>query len=149
MAWEFAYSIECPLNRAFAWQFWSHVENWLFDVSVESVVLDGPFAAGTTGTTKPRGGDPLNWQLIEVEAGRRAVIAITLPGAVVKFHWRFEDLPNDATRISQQVTLEGESAADYLAGAAELEKGIPEGMRKLCEEIIKAAPAAHDGRQDA
>ena len=31
--------------------------------------------------------------------------------------------------------------ADYLAGAAELEKGIPEGMRQLVEEIIKAAQA--------
>ncbi|MEN3332003.1 MAG: hypothetical protein V7641_1368 [Blastocatellia bacterium] len=141
MEWEFAHSVECPVSREFAWQFWTDVDNWLFDISVESVTLDGPFAAGTIGTTKPRGGDPINWQLLEVEDGHRAVVEINLPGAVVKFHWQFEDLPNAATRIFQQVTMEGEGAANYIAGAAELEKGIPQGMGKLAEEISKAAQA--------
>lgn len=144
MEWKFEHSVDCPVSPECAWQFWSHVENWLFDVSVEAVTLDGPFAAGTTGTTKPRDGDPLNWQLIAVEAGHGAVVEINLPGAVIHFHWRFEELPNAATRISQVVTMTGEGAADYLEGAKQLEWGIPEGMRKLVEEIVKAAPqAAH------
>lgn len=140
MSWKFAHSVDCPVSREFAWQFWSHVENWLFDTSAESVTLDGPFAAGTRGTTKPRGLDPLDWQLVEVQDGHTAVIEMNLPGAVVKFHWRFEELPDNATRISQQVTMEGERIENYMAGAAELEKGIPEGMKKLTEEIIKAYP---------
>ena len=139
MAWEFQYAVDCPVSRAFAWQFWSNVENWLFDPSVESLTIDGPFAAGTRGATKPRGGETINWQLIEVQDGHSAIIEINLPGAVVTFRWQFEDLPNAATRITQRVTLAGERAADYLAGAAELEKGIPEGMRQLVEEIVKAA----------
>ena len=105
MTWKFQHAVECPVNRELAWQFWTNVENWLFDVSVESVSLDGPFAAGTTGTTKPLGGDLLNWQLIDVEDGHRAVIEMNLPGAVVRFHWRFEELSDNATRITQQVTL--------------------------------------------
>lgn len=139
MEWEFEHSVECPVSREFAWQFWSHVENWLFDVSVESVTLDGPFAAGTPGITKPRGGEPINWKLVEVEDGHRATFEINLPGAVVHFHWQFEELPIKATRISQQATMDGERAADYMDGAAGLEKGIPEGMRQLCEEILKSA----------
>ena len=140
MSWQFQYAVDCPVGRAFAWQFWSNVENWLFDTSLESIALDGPFAAGTSGTSKPRGGDPLNWQLTEVEDGRRAVIEIDLPGAVARFHWQFEDLPDGGTRITERATLEGERAADYMAGTAELEKGIPDGMRRLVEEIVNAAP---------
>lgn len=144
MEWEFTHSVECPVGREFAWQFWTTVDNWLFDVSVEAVTLDGPFATGSRGVTKPRGGDPIHWQIVEVEAGHRAVIEIDLPGAVVQFRWRFEEIADAATRITQQATLAGERAADYLAGAAQLEQGIPEGMRKLVDEITGAAQrAAH------
>jgi Polyketide cyclase / dehydrase and lipid transport len=138
MSWAFEHTVECPVNRASAWQFWSKPENWLFDPSVESITFDGTFTAGTRGTTKPRGSDPINWQLIEVEDGHRALIEINLPGAVVHFRWQFEEMPNTATRITQRVTLEGERSADYTAGTAELEKGIPAGMRQLSEEIVKA-----------
>lgn len=141
MSWKFEYTVDCPVSREFAWQFWSNVENWALDVSVESVTLDGPFAAGITGTTKPRGGEVINWQLIDVQDGHSAVIIINLPDAVVTFRWWFEALPGVATRLTQQVTLEGAGAANYLAGVAELEKGIPLGMQKLAEEIIKAAPS--------
>ena len=142
MAWTFQYSVECPVNGKFAWQFWSNVENWFFDVSLESVSLDGPFAKGTTGTTKPRGGDPLNWQLVEVEQGHHAVIELGLPGAVVRFDWQFDVLSDNSTRITQQVTLEGKREADYMAGVTELEQGIPIGMQKLSEEIGRAARTA-------
>jgi hypothetical protein len=150
MSWKFEHAVECPVSREFAWQFWTQIDNWMFDISVESVTLDGPFATGTRGTTKPRGLDLINWQLIDVQDGHSAVIEINLPGAVVTFRWQFADLPNTATRMTQQVTLAGERTADYLAGAAELEKGIPQGMRKLAEEITKAAQrAAHEGGRDA
>lgn len=142
MAWTFQYSVECQVSRECAWQFWSDVENWLFDVSVESVTLDGPFAGGTTGTTKPRGGNLIKWQLVEVEQSHHAVIEIDLPGAVVRFDWQFDALPNGATRITQQVMLAGERESDYRAGMAELEQGIPKGMQKLSEEIAKAAQTA-------
>jgi Polyketide cyclase / dehydrase and lipid transport len=142
MAWEFVHAVDCPVSREFAWRFWSNVENWLLDTSAESVTLEGPFAAGTRGTTKPRGLDPLNWQLTEVDEGHNAVIEIDLPGAVARFRWEFAELSNMVTRITQRVAIEGERAEDYMAGAAELEKGIPEGMQMLAAEIVKAAPAS-------
>src|SRR5437763_10986220 len=105
MSWNFEHTVDCPVSREFAWQFWTHVDNWNFDPSVESVALDGPFAAGTRGTTKPRGLDPINWQVVDVQDGHSAIIEIDLPGAVVTFRWQFAELPNAATRITQQVTL--------------------------------------------
>jgi Polyketide cyclase / dehydrase and lipid transport len=142
MKWKFAYTVECAVSRAFAWQFWSNIENWAYDPSIESVTLDGPFATGTRGVTRSRGFDPIDWQLIEVEDGHRAVIGIELPGAVMRFHWRFEELPDATTRITEEATLDGDGAADYMDAAAEFEKGIPDGMRKLADVISKAADVA-------
>lgn len=88
----FSYSIDCQANKDFAWGFWSDVNNWaVVDPGVESASLDGPFAAGTKGTTKPRGLEPTEWSLVEVQEGNSATIEIAVPGAVVRFVWRFEE----------------------------------------------------------
>jgi hypothetical protein len=47
MAYTFTHSVECPVEREFAWGFWAEFENWTaVDPAMESVRLDGPFAAG-------------------------------------------------------------------------------------------------------
>ena len=90
--------------------------------------------------TKPRGGDLVEWRLVEIEDRTRAVIEIPVPGAVVKFLWRSEDSPARGTRITQQVWVEGERADDYVGQVApEMEKGIPQGMQKLAKAIARAA----------
>jgi hypothetical protein len=89
--------------------------------------------------TKPRGSDPNEWKLVEVEEGSRAVIEITASGAIVKFHWSFTDITGGGVRMTQKVTLEGERAAEYEEGMKLLEKGIPSGMERLVEAMVKAA----------
>ncbi len=58
--WKFEYSVECEAPRDFAWRFWTHVDNWKLDSDVDSVQLDGPFAAGSRGATKVRNGDSVD-----------------------------------------------------------------------------------------
>jgi len=139
MVREFVHSVECPVSRDFAWRFWTDVANWTHDISVESVTIDGPFAAGAKGVTKPRGGDPVEWRLVEVQDRSAALIEIALSGATIRFHWRYEDAAGGGVRITQRVTLEGDRAADYAEGMAMLESGIPQGMRKLAEVMARAA----------
>ena len=139
MVREFEHSVECPVSRDFAWRFWTNVANWSYDVSVESVALDGPFVTGAKGVTNPRGGEPVEWRLVEVQDRCAALIEIALPGATARFHWRYEDAAGGAVRITQRVTLEGARAADYAEGMAMLESGIPQGMRKLAEVMARAA----------
>ena len=139
--WKFEHSVDCQVSRDFAWQFWTQVDNWpVVDSSVERVTLNGPFAAGARGTTKPRDLTPVDWLLTEVEDRSTAVIEILAPGAVFKCQWRFEDSPSGGTRITQEVSFLGAKAGDYVAtvGPA-LEKGIPRGMQKLAEEMVRAA----------
>ena len=41
--------------------------------------------------------------------------------------------------MTQKITLEGERAAEYEEGMKLLEKGVPSGMEKLVEAMLKAA----------
>ena len=139
--WKFEHSVECEVSRGFAWRFWTNVDNWAaVDPSLESVKLNGPFAAGTKGTTKPCDLHPIDWQLTEVQDRTSAVIEVPVPGAIFRFLWRFEDSPSGGARITQQVRIEGEQADHYVGRMGpEFEKGIPQGMRRLAEEMIRAA----------
>ena len=136
---EFEHSIECQIGRDFAWKFWTNIDNWaVVDPAVEWAKLDGPFIVGTKGMTKPRGADANEWKLVEVEEGKRAVIEWAAPGATMRFHWSFADLPGGGVRMTQKITLEGERAAEYEEGMKLLEKGVPFGMEKLAETMLKA-----------
>jgi len=146
--WNFEHSVERKADRNFAWQFWTNVNNWPeVDSSVESASLDGPFQSGTKGSTKPRGGEPIHWQLEDVQDGCSAVVMIHLPTAALRCAWRFEDSGIHATRITQRASIEGQKAQEYVSTAAhELEKGIPDGMRKLAETIEHVALGSALGR---
>lgn len=141
--WRFEHSIECQVTRDFAWEFWTDVNNWAaVDIAVESVSLDGPFAAGTKGTTKPLGLEPVVWELTEVLDGSSALIEIILPGATLKIMWTFGSSSSGGTLITQKIALESERAEDYEVELKELKKGIPQGMQKLAEGIVRAAGKA-------
>jgi len=139
-AWTFEHSIECGVSAEFAWIFWTNVSNWTLDTDVESIEIDGPFAAGAQGFTSSKSSGRVEWRVTEVQAGK-AVIEFPLPGAVGRFVWTFEDA-NGRTRITQRCTLYGDGA-NTLAKAVgpSLEAGIPAGMRKLCETMEYAARA--------
>jgi len=137
-AWVFEHSVVCSVTVEFAWSFWTDVRNWALDADVESVEIDGPFAAATSGFTNSKSSGRVEWRIVEAQFGR-AVIEFPLPSAVGRFVWTFEDI-GGGTRVTQRCTLGGEQA-DIFAKAVgpSLEAGIPAGMRKLCETMENAA----------
>jgi hypothetical protein len=138
--WTFAHSIDCGVSAEFAWNFWTDVEHWRLDADVESIEIDGPFAAGAQGLTRSKSSGRVDWRIAEVSPGR-AVIEFPLSGAVGRFVWTFE-AAGLRTRITQRCTLEGEQADTYAkAIAPSLEAGIPAGMQKLCEAMENTARA--------
>jgi hypothetical protein len=146
--WTFEHSVECNVDKSFAWQFWTNVGNWTeVDSSLEFATLEGRFQSGARVATKPRGGQTIHGQLQDVQDGYSAVVMIQLPGAALRCAWKFEDAGIGRTRITQQARIEGERAPDYVSSAApHLEKGIPLGMRKLAETIEQLALGAALGR---
>jgi hypothetical protein len=139
VVWRFEHTIDCRVSAEFAWNFWTNVPNWRLDADVETVEIDGPFAAGARGFTMSKSSGRIEWRIAEVQSGS-ATIEFPLPGAVGRFVWSFED-KGAGTRITQRCTLEGESAATYLPALSALETGIPAGMRKLCETMESSGGA--------
>jgi hypothetical protein len=137
--WSCEHSVDCAARQQDAWAFWSDVSNWaVVDPGIESVKLDGSFAAGATGMTKQAGTEPIYWKIAEVQDGESAVIEIAVPGAVAKFHWRFTPIEN-GTRITQRITMEGDQVDDYAKTiGVQLEKELPAGMQRIARAIETA-----------
>jgi len=137
-AWSFEHTVECAVPAEFAWKFWTNVSNWALDADVESIEIDGPFAAGARGVTNSKSSGRVEWRIVEAQMGM-AVIEFPLSGAAGRFVWSFEDL-DGRSRITQRCTLEGEQAEPYAkAIGPSLEAGIPAGMRKLSQAMEEAA----------
>ena len=137
--WTFEYSIEVNATREEAWAFWSNVANWVrVDPAVEWARLDGAFESGTCGETKPFGAPANAWQLADVDAGRQAVIDLRVPGAQVRFRWRFADGSDGGAVLTQVVEVSRETADQHREGLEALAAGIPLGMHKLATAITHA-----------
>jgi len=137
-AWLFEHSIVCGVKLDFAWRYWTDVRNWALDTDVESVEIDGPFAAGARGFTNSKSSGRVEWRIAEARIGR-AVIEFPLPGAIGRFVWIFEDI-GGGVRMTQRCTLAGDQAGIFAKTVGPgLEAGIPAGMRKLCEAMEHAA----------
>jgi len=130
--WQFQHSVDCNVPRQFAWNYWTNIANW--NDPPASFHLDGPFDAGSQLTTTLPD-QTLHSVIRQVIAAREAVIEMPLPGATLSFHWKFEDLSERRTRITQQLLLSGPEAKSLLPQIGTLQETTPEGMAKLVAVI--------------
>ena len=142
MPWELKHSVIANADRRTVWEFVSNIDNLarIEGDAVESITLDGPYQAGSKGTTKMRGQEPIHWRLADVEPPRRSVTEMELTGAVVRFNWTYEELPDGRTRLSQHIVLEGPGAEAYVPVMEEhLAPNAGKGAEKLAQEIERYA----------
>jgi hypothetical protein len=142
MSWELKHSVVANANRRTVWGFVSNIDNLarLEGDAVESMTLDGPYQAGAKGVTKMRGQEPTHWVLVEVEPPGRNVTEMQLTEAVLRFTWTYEELPDNRTRLSQHIVLEGPGAAAYVPFMEEhFAVNVPKGAKKLVDEIASFA----------
>ncbi len=97
--------------------------------------LEGPFEAGTEGTTELPGLPPLRWCLLDVRAGEGYTTDMPLDRAVLQFEWCFEALSERRTRLTQRITLTGENADAY---AGQVEAGFGANLSAGMERIADA-----------
>ena len=135
--WQFQHSVDCNVPRHFAWSYWTDIANW--NEPSASFHLEGSFEAGSRLTTSLPG-QTLHSLIREVvrTGTDETIIDMQLPGAILSFHWKFESLSKDRTRITQRLTLSGANAEALVAQASMLEKSTPEGMEKLAAVIERS-----------
>ena len=137
-AWRFQHSVDCNAPKQFAWSYWTQVANW--NDPPATFHLDGPFDVGSKLTTKLPG-QTLQSVIRDVTKDCGAVIDMQLPGAILSFHWKFETLSENRTRITQHLILSGQDAGAFVSQADVLEKSAPQGMQNLVAAIERSLKA--------
>jgi hypothetical protein len=139
---ELEYSVEVSASPVFVWDWRTDVSNW--DDPPARFSLDGPFAAGSWGTTVFPEAEPMRWQIREVSPGRLFIIDVRLDRAMLSFEWRFEGLSERRTRMTQRILLSGENAESYVAQVrAGFGANLPAGMNRIAAAIVAAETAKH------
>ena len=60
IACQLEHSVDADVPPAFAWSWRTDVKNW--DDPPAQFEFDGPFAKGSSGTTRLPGQEPIRWQ---------------------------------------------------------------------------------------
>jgi hypothetical protein len=138
-------SVEADVSPSFAWNWRTDIRNW--DDPPADFQLDGPFAAGSWGTTRLPEREPMRWQIRDVRAGSSFVVDVPLDGAVVSFEWVFEPVSTRRTRITQRIVLWGGNAAAY---ADQVRDGfgstLHDGMTRIADALVRAERSVAEGR---
>ena|ERR1700694_202692 len=134
-------SVEANVPADFAWKFRTNIANWNDPPATFTMV--GPFESGSHGTTLMPGQQVLHWTIRDVRRGTSFVMEMQLDGATLNFEWNFDQLPGNATRMTQRIVLFGENAGAYAAAVeAGFGANLEPGMKRIAAEMTAAANVA-------
>jgi hypothetical protein len=89
------------------------VSTWpSWDAEAELITRDGPFAAGTAGTMKFKGQEPLPYRLVKVEPRREFVDETPVGDIVVRVSHLLEPLPLGRLRLTYSAEVDGPQAEE-------------------------------------
>ncbi len=119
---------------------WVNVEGWpAWDASLIATTLDGPFAAGATGTLHPQGmPEPIAFRLTAVEPGVGFADETRLGLLVLRFQHRVESRAG-GSRIFVSIEAEGPDAEQVGPAVAE---DLPESVAALADAAMRAGQPA-------
>lgn len=140
VAWEIERSVDADVPVWFAWEYMTDVKNWNDPPAVFD--LDGPFEEGARGTTTMPGQPPVSWLIRQVEPGRAYTLEVGsfLEGATLLFHWRFEPVSENQTKLTQRIEVCGEQAEQCVPGVrAGFETTLEPGLKRIAERLTRAS----------
>ena len=87
------------------------------------------------------GQPPAAWTVRDVDDGRAYTIegGSFLENARLLFHWRFDAISNDRTRLTQHMELRGDNAAAYIEGVRDgFGPNLEPGMKRIADLMATA-----------
>jgi Polyketide cyclase / dehydrase and lipid transport len=119
MTYTYTHSIEADVSPETVWALYEDVTTWPdWDAEAEEITRDGPFAAGTTGTMRFRGQDPLPYRLAKVEPMREWVDETPVGEIVVTVSHLLEPLADGRLRITYAAEIDGPDEQAQEIGSA-------------------------------
>lgn len=111
--WQTQFSIETVASPETIWALFQDVSGWArWNAGIESIALEGPFAAGTGFVMKPPGEAAFRSVLTEVRENECFVDETRVGELVIVVTHRIERLGSSRTRITYAVDAQGEGAAE-------------------------------------
>jgi Polyketide cyclase / dehydrase and lipid transport len=134
MVWETDHTLETEASPEAVFAVWADVEGWPgWDASLVATTLDGPFAAGTTGTLHPQGmPEPVAFTITAVDEGAGFADETRLGPLVLRFTHRAEPHFGGA-RITVTIAAEGPDA-DQVGPAVAAD--LPESVAALAAAAL-------------
>jgi uncharacterized protein YndB with AHSA1/START domain len=89
--WTTEYNVETTASPEAVWRLWADVAGWpTWNRDIETIEIDGPFAAGSTIFMKPYGEDPVELRIAEAVEPERFVDEADLGEVVVRTSHRVQ-----------------------------------------------------------
>jgi len=138
--YEFEHSVDTAASPPSIYRLYSDVTTWpRWDAGVTHVELNGPFAAGTTGTLTPAGQEPLPFRMIEAVENEGFIDETEIPGTgTLRFEHKLESMAGGGTRITHRVVISG-PAAEQLGPMVTAD--LPEAVGSLAEHALASERA--------
>ncbi|GIF08409.1 SRPBCC family protein [Actinoplanes siamensis] len=109
--WDYQHSVETTATPEVLWHHWSSVAQWpQWNVGIEKIEIEGPFAAGTMFTMTPPGDDPLRMRLTEVVPGKLFTDELDAGDFVVRTVHSLEPAASGKTRVVYRTEISGPAA---------------------------------------
>ncbi|MDP1836543.1 MAG: SRPBCC family protein [Chlamydiales bacterium] len=129
------HTVETSATPEDIWGIWQDVTNWnKWDDGIEFSAIDGPFAKGTTGTLKPKGGPVVRTVLTRVEPMKMFVeeSKVFLARMIVS-HFLSES--EGKTQVTHQIEMTGLFAFIYARFIGPtMKKNLTQGMEVMVKE---------------
>jgi uncharacterized protein YndB with AHSA1/START domain len=140
--WAFEHSVDTTASPATVWRLYVDVAGWpSWNGAVQSVELDGPFQAGTSGWLTPPGADPLRFHILDATEDGGYTSETTIAETVrLRATNTLTPLPGGGCRIVHRAELVG-PAAEYFGqsfGPA-LRDGVPRTAEALAARAAAVA----------
>jgi hypothetical protein len=114
---------------------WADMDTWPeWDEAVQWVRRDGPFAEGTTGTLKPKGGPKVRFVIRTLRDGREFTDRSTMVGATLTIRHLVSVDADGRTGVDIEVSIDGPLARLWkLVIGKGIGESTPAGLHRLVE----------------
>lgn len=131
ISYRYTHIVEADVAAQAVWALYEDVTTWpSWDAQAEKITRDGLFQAGTTGTMKFVGQDPLRYRLAKVEPLREFVDETPAGPLLVRVSHLLEPIATGRLLITYSAEIEGPEEAAQQVGPM-ITADFPETMASL------------------
>jgi Polyketide cyclase / dehydrase and lipid transport len=141
--WKTEHSVDTTARQDALWRLLADADGWpLWNPGLSSAHLDGPLQRGTTGRTTQSSGHKGHFTVTELRVGAYFVNEAKVPGAVLRFQHRIEEVDEARSRVTLGATIDGPMAPVWgLLIGREIAGYLPTAVHQLAARAEGAAAA--------